>query len=50
MKNEFNVKFVNEPPSPNRIAEVLAQCLSEQYGREIKITARKEAPKKPEAV
>ncbi len=40
-KKEPTVKFMNEPPSANKIAEVLAQCLSEQYGVEVKCTVRK---------
>lgn len=50
MENKPTVKFMNDPPSANRIAEVLAQCLSEQFGMEVKYTVRAKKEEQPEAV
>ena len=50
MENKPTVKFMNDPPSANRIAEVLAQCLSEQFGMEEKYTVRAKKEKQTEDV
>ena len=50
MENKPTVKFMNDPPRDNRIAEVLALCFSVQFGMEVTYTVRAKKEEHPEAV